>query len=107
MRTETEQQDLTEKYEKLLQAVSTISPALATRIHETWEQDRKDFIEAVQAETSTKTRQDWAKNSCNKCHGRGTVGTRDGEVLYCSCTTKNYKKWLSNFRFEYNKQKGR
>lgn len=69
----------------------------------------------------------WAKKSCNKCFGRGIIGTQyifstdspakviknedTGKSSYengfsleakCNCTTKNYKKWLTLFRRWYN-----
>ena len=97
-----------DEYEKLLHKLPT---NLANVVRQKYEKDYEDFIAAA-AEIQTSTDPaDWANPNCGKCYGRGIAGklylTTDykNEVptdIQCGCAVKRYKKWLKNFRIEFN-----
>jgi superfamily II helicase len=51
----------------------------------------------------------WAKRSCNRCYGRGTIGKFTSKVetntfvqdLLCECARNRYSKWLKNWVNEF------
>lgn len=91
-----------------------------------YEEEAAAFSQAAQDFCPSTDNEYWAKKSCHKCYGRGIIGKRyvfppstkatsnkgvDGKKFYsngfmldagCVCATKNYKKWLAEFRHWYN-----
>ncbi len=108
--------------------IEEVSPELAKKIQEKYEQDRREFAQAAQDFCPSQDADYWAKKSCRKCYGRGIIGTKHvflrgakaesgldsetGQKVYtnsmgkqelrCTCTSKNYQKWLAEFRLFYN-----
>lgn len=87
-----------------------LPPAVADRVHQKYERDRSAFLDFVTENTPSQEPSYWAKRSCTKCHGRGILGTLvkpSGETVVpaCSCTSKNYAKWLIEMRQKYNASK--
>lgn len=84
-----------------------LPPAVADKLHEKYEEDRRKFIEWLQTVVPSKDPRYWAKRSCTKCHGCGILGTLttpSGEkvVPACSCTEKRYRAWMIEQRRVYN-----
>lgn len=91
----------------LTQMLQSLPPSVAQRVHEKYEADRSEFLKFVEEQKQPQDPKHWAKRSCTKCNGRGILGTLvkpSGEevVPACSCTSKNYAKWLVKLRQEYN-----
>jgi len=91
----------------LVKLFRSLPPAVADKLREKYEEDRRKFIEWLQSTIPSKDPQYWAKPSCTRCHGRGILGTLttpSGEkvVPACSCTAKRYKKWTIEQRQVYN-----
>jgi len=92
-----------DEHERLLAAIHRINPEFAEFLHKKYETERSDFEKAVlEAVPSTKVR-DWAKTSCNKCYGKGTINV-NGQDRICGCVDKRYYKWFENFRKAYYKR---
>lgn len=94
--------------------LASVPPDVAARLTEKYEADRAEFLKVVEDMVPSKEPKYWAKPSCAKCNGRGIIGTLikpSGEtaVPACSCTEKNYSKWLVEIRRFYNalKEQGR
>lgn len=90
-----------------------LPPAVSERLQQKYEADRAAFISYVQEATPSSEPKYWANRSCTKCYGRGILGELtkpNGEksTPACSCTEKNYRKWLAQARYEFNlkKEKG-
>ena len=87
-----------------------LPPEVAERVHQKYEADRSEFIRFIEEQNPSQDPKYWAKRSCTKCNGRGILGTLrnvSGEkLLPCSCTSKNYSKWLVEQRRQYNTTKG-
>lgn len=116
--------------EELLRQAANIDPELANILRSKYEQDRAEFAQAAREWAPSNDPAYWAKKSCQKCYGRGKIGDRhlfpfkqpavsgideNGNKYYvnsaakvpvqCSCTRKNYEKWLAEFRVFYNELK--
>jgi hypothetical protein len=124
---EKKQDIVEESFENLLGTLGEISPEVRDLLRKKYEEDEKRFGEAVRdAQPSTEPSY-WAKKSCRKCYGRGIIGKQhffmpgnpaksekneEGKKSYtnsagqtdirCGCTAKTYKKWLADFRLQYN-----
>jgi hypothetical protein len=86
---------------------ASLPPTIADRLKQKYDADRAQFMQVVQDMMPSNEPSYWASRSCTKCHGRGILGTvtkPSGEkvVPACSCTSKNYKKWLVTVRQFYN-----
>ncbi len=84
-----------------------VAPEVATKVREMYDKEQTAFTEAaLKVQPSTEPKY-WAKPSCNRCHGTGTCGTavicRD--IITCTCATKRYQKWLTNYRVQYVREK--
>ena len=97
-----------EAYEKLY---DKLDPQVAALVRKKVREDEEAFLTAAQANAPHTSIFDWATHSCNKCHGRGFTGWRVNPVTHkadennkivCSCTSKNYQKWLKEYRIEWN-----
>lgn len=91
----------------LVNMLRNVPPEVAERITQKYESDRGEFLQFVKEQTPSQDPSYWAKRSCTKCHGRGILGTLvkpSGETVVpaCSCTSKNYAKWLKEVRQKYN-----
>lgn len=91
----------------LVNMLRNVPPEVAQRITEKYEADREVFLNYVKEHTPSQDPAYWAKRSCTKCNGRGILGTLvkpSGETVVpaCSCTSKNYAKWLIEMRQRYN-----
>jgi hypothetical protein len=116
--TEQEQTEVQQSYDKLM---SSLSPEIAAEVQRKFDIESKAFSEAAKKACPSQEPKFWAKRSCNRCHGTGKVCTRllipphspyvkdKTNVNYmpvkCSCSDKNYTKWLAEYRRQYNKEK--
>jgi hypothetical protein len=92
--------------ESIKNLLSKLDPQVADRVAQKFAQEREEFAQAVKEATPSKDPAFWAKPSCRHCHGRGiTAIQQNSQPIACSCTTKNYEKWLKQFRVQYNERK--
>ena len=95
--------DQMDRHDKILEALDRLNPEFAEYLRKKYDEKRTDFDKALmEAVPSTKAR-DWAKTSCNKCYGKGTI-TINGTDRSCRCVDKNYSKWFKSFSEEYYKR---
>lgn len=91
----------------LVNLLRSLPKEVADRVRDKYEEDRNNFLEFVSEQTPSKDPAYWAKHGCTKCYGRGILGTLtkpSGEksTPACSCTSKNYAKWLVELRKFYS-----
>lgn len=87
----------------ILTAIHKTNPKFAEYLQGKYEAEKVEFEKAIAENVpSTKVRY-WAKTSCNKCLGKGTI-TVNGTDHICKCVDKNYFKWFEKFRTEYYKR---
>lgn len=94
--------DVENSIEELLSRLPT---EVANRVRQKYDDDRQEFLQAVKDMTPQKGPEYWANKSCTKCYGRGIIGERVSyppKPVYCTCISKNYKKWLVEVRRFYN-----
>lgn len=114
-------------FEKLLESADDVDPRLRELLQQKYDEDHIEFSNAVKDAQPSEKSSYWAKKSCQKCYGRGTLGYKHNFVpgqsaksdvdeesnkyytnsitkteVRCSCALKNYQKWLSEFRMFYN-----
>lgn len=101
--------------------LDSLDPAVANNLRVKYNEDAEAFSQAARDACPSTEPAYWAKKSCHKCYGRGNLGTRtvfhpnrpakatnkvytNGAFtlgVACSCTGKNYQKWLGEFRKFY------
>ncbi len=91
----------------LVNMLSVLPKEVAERVRDKYEEDRSQFLQVVQDMTPSKDPAYWAKRGCTRCYGRGIIGTLTTpsgkkSTPACSCTSKNYAKWLVEVRKFYN-----
>jgi hypothetical protein len=109
-------------YERLLETAGVVDPKLQDLLRQKYEEEEREFSLAANEAKPSNNPEYWAKKSCRKCYGRGIIGQRhifrsnesacvEGkkysnsmgyEGIGCKCTSKNYQKWLVDFRMFYN-----
>lgn len=100
-------------YEPAEHLLSRVAPAVADRLRQKFYDDHKAFTQAATEAQPSSDPKYWAKSACTRCNGTGVSGklvshkdaSLAGSDVACSCTYKNYYKWLKSFRQEYNKKR--
>lgn len=79
-------------------------PEVASIIAQKWARDQQVFFEAVKEAQGDKKPEEYSKSNCKHCYGRGYIATliHDNSKVICRCSTKNYQKWLVEFREDFN-----
>lgn len=93
--------------------LSKVPVEVAQRIRNKVQQASDLFSQEVKKAEGVSDLPTWASKSCKKCNGTGKLGKilthknpeMVGKEYVCSCTRKNYMKWLNNFKLEYESRR--